>query len=81
MCASGGVTVRVPLRCEVVEPHRTYPPDEPNGQWYEPERGYQEPEWDRQPPGSDIRQNPDTGQWERRNPNGRWAPIPPGQMP
>ncbi|GAB3294491.1 hypothetical protein [Parasphingorhabdus pacifica] len=29
-----------------------------------------------------YRQNPQTGQWERRNPyNGRWAPMPPGQVP
>jgi hypothetical protein len=36
-----------------VDSHRNYPPDQPDGQWYQPERGYPDPEWDRR--GADPR--------------------------
>src|ERR1700716_2680017 len=45
-----------PLRCEVVDSHRNYPPDEPDGQWYQQERGYPDPEWERR--GGDPRYTP-----------------------
>jgi hypothetical protein len=30
-----------------VDSHRNYPPEEPDGQWYQRERGYPDPEWER----------------------------------
>lgn len=36
-----------------MDPHRNYPADQPDGQWYQQERGYQPGDWDR--PGGDPR--------------------------
>jgi hypothetical protein len=36
-----------------VDSHRSYSPDEPDGQWYQQERGYPDPDWERR--GADPR--------------------------
>jgi hypothetical protein len=39
-----------------VDSHRNYSPDEPDGQWYQQERGYPDPDWERR--GADPRYAP-----------------------
>lgn len=39
-----------------MDSHRNYSPDEPDGQWYQQERGYPEPDWERR--GADPRYAP-----------------------
>jgi hypothetical protein len=66
-----------------VDSHRSYSPDEPDGQWYQRERGHPEPEWERrgvdpryapQPSDQPYGQAPAYGDYHVPEPRGGYPP-------